>query len=146
MTSYAYDSSGDVAQVTDPLGLVTKYAYDSLGRELTETQVSDSYPAGLKTGYTYDGLGRVLTETGPPVTDRVTGAVHTKVTTYTYDPDSDVLTTTISDATGGDPARTTTNTFNAHGQLASTTDPLGNTTSYTYDPFGDLATETTRPG
>jgi RHS repeat-associated protein len=146
VTSYGYDSSGDVAQVTDPLGLVTKYTYDNAGRELTQTQISNSYPAGLTTSYTYDGLGRVLTETSPLVTDRVTGAVHTKVTTYTYDPDSDILTTTISDATGGDPARTTTSTFTAHGQLASATDPLGNTTSYTYDPFGNLATRTSPAG
>ena len=133
MTSYAYDSAGDVMQITNPLGLVTKYTYDNLGRELTQTQVSDTYPAGLTTSYTYDGQDRIVTETDPPVTDRVTGAVHTKVTSYTYDADSDVLTTTISDATGGDPSRTTTNTYNAHGQLASTTDALGNTTTYTYD-------------
>ena len=146
VTSYAYDSSGDVAQVTDPLGLVTKYTYDTLGRELTETQISDTYPAGLATSFSYDTLGRVLTETGPPVTDRVTGAVHTKVTTNTYDPDSDILSTTISDATGGDPSRTTTSTFTAHGQLASATDPLGNTTSYTYDAFGDMVTKTNPAG
>ena len=124
-------------QATDPLGLVTKYTYDNLGRELTETQVSDTYPAGLTTSYTYDGLDRLVTETDPPVTDRVTGAVHTKVTSYTYDADSNMLTTTISDATGGDPSRTTTNTYNAHGELASTTDALGNTTRYTYDALGD---------
>ena len=98
MTSYAYDSAGDVMQVTNPLGLVTKYTYDNLGRELTQTQVSDTYPAGLTTSYGYDGQDRLVTETDPPVTDRVTGAVHTKVTGYTYDADSNVLTTTISDS------------------------------------------------
>jgi RHS repeat-associated protein len=146
VTSYAYNSAGDVAQVTDPLGLVTKYTYDNLGRELTETQISGTYPAGLTTSFSYDGLGRTLTETDPPVTDRVTGAVHTKVTTYTYDPDSDILTTKISDATGGDPSRTTTDTYTAHGQLATTTDPLGNVTSYTYDSFGNMATRTNPAG
>ena len=55
----------------------------------------------------------------------MTGAVHTEVISYTYDPDCNVLTTTISDATGGDPSRTTTDTYNAHGELASTTDALG---------------------
>ncbi len=145
-TSYAYDSAGDVMKVTDPLGLLTKYTYDNLGRELTETQVSDSYPAGLTTSYTYDGLGRVLTETDPPVTDRVTGAVHTEVTAYTYDPDGNLLTTTLSDATGGDPSRTTIDTYNAHGELASTTDALGHATSYTYDALGDRVTETNPAG
>jgi len=146
VTSYAYDAAGDVMQVINPLGLVTKYTYDNLGRELTQTQVSDSYPAGLTISYTYDGLDRPVTVTDPPVTDRVTGAVHTEVTSYTYDADSDVLTATVSDTTGGDPSRTTTNTYNSHGELASVTDPLGNTISYTYDPLGDRATETAPDG
>jgi YD repeat-containing protein len=64
-TSYAYDSAGDVMQTTDPLGLATKYANDNLGRPLTETQISDSYPAGLTTSYTYDGQDQLLTETDP---------------------------------------------------------------------------------
>ena len=34
----------------------------------------------------------MVNETDPPVTDRVTGAVHTEVISYTYDPDYDVLT------------------------------------------------------
>jgi RHS repeat-associated protein len=146
VTRYAYDSSGNLMQITDPLGLVTKYTYDNLGRQLTQTQISDTYPAGLTTSYTYDGLDRIVTVTAPPVTDRVTGAVHTKVTSYAYDPDSDVLATTISDATGGDPSRATPDTYNSHGELASTTDPLGNATSYTYDALGDKLTETTPAG
>ena len=147
MTSYAYDSSGDVAQVTDPLGLVTKYTYDNLGRELTETQVSDSYPAGLTTSYTYDGLDRVLTETDPPVTDRVTGAVHTKVTSYTYDAG-------LGRAHHHDQRRDRRGSVPDHHQHLQRPRParhrppirLGNTTSYTYDPFGDLATETNPAG
>jgi YD repeat-containing protein len=146
VTNYAYDPVGDVMQVTNPLGLITKYTYDNLGRELTQTQISDTYPAGLTTSYTYDSLDRPVTVTAPSVTDRVTGAVHTKLTTYSYDPDSDVLTATVSDTTGGDPSRTTMNTYNSHGQLASVADPLGNTISYTYDALGDRATETDPDG
>ena len=101
MTSYEYDSAGDVAQVTNPLRLVTAYTHDNLGRQLAQTQTSDTYPAGLTTSYTYDDQDQVITETDPPVTDRVTGAVHTEVTSHTYDPDGDTLTTTVSDSTGG---------------------------------------------
>ena len=146
VTSYAYDSAGDVMRTTDPLGLVTNYTYDNLGRVLTETEISNTFPAGLTTSYTYDGLGRLLTETDPPVTDRVTGAVHTKMTAYTYDPDSNVLTIIISDTTGADPSRTTTETYNSHGELASTKDALGNTTSYTYDALGDRISQTNPAG
>ena len=57
-----------------------------------------------------------------------------------------MLTTTISDSTGGDASRTTTNTYDAHGDLASVTDPLGNVTRYTYDALGDRITLTTPAG
>ena len=145
-TSYAYDSAGDVAQTTDALGLVTKYAYDNIGRKLTQIQVSDTYPAGLTTAFSYDSQGRLVTETDPPVRDRVTDAIHTRMLGYTYDSDSNVLTTTISDATGGDPSRTVTDAYNSRDQLASAQDAVGNTTSYTYDAFGDTATVTDPAG
>ncbi|HXS63847.1 MAG TPA: DUF6531 domain-containing protein [Streptosporangiaceae bacterium] len=142
----AYDSAGDVMQTTGPTGLVTSYTYDNLGRQLTQTQLSDTFSAGLTISYAYDGQDRVVTETDPGVTDRVTGDVHTEVTTRTYDPDGNVLTTTLSDTTGGDPSRTTTDTYNAQAELASTTDALGNTTSYTYDALSDRVSETNPAG
>ncbi|HET9173514.1 MAG TPA: RHS repeat-associated core domain-containing protein [Actinospica sp.] len=146
MTTYAYDSAGDVASVTNALGLVTSHTYDNLGRELSSTQTSDSYPAGLTTAYVYDSLDRVVKQTDPAVTDRVTGAVHTKVTTKTYDPDDDVLTTVLTDTTGGDASRTTTNVYDAHGQLQTVTDPLGKVTKYTYDAIGDRTSMTNPAG
>jgi large repetitive protein len=146
VTSYLYTSAGEVAQVTTPLGMVTKYTYDALGRELSETQISDSYPNGLTTSYAYDDQDRLVSETDPPVTDRVTGAVHTEVTTYTYDADGNVLTTTIGDRTGGDPSRVTTDTYDAFGNVASEKDALGNVTTYTYDAMGDKLTETNPAG
>lgn len=144
--TYAYDAAGDLITAADPLGMNTKYAYDNLGRELTATQISDTYPTGLTTSYTYDSLGRTLTTTYPAVTDRVTGAIHTQVITSTYDPDDLILTHTISDTTGGDPSRTTTDTYDQHGNLASSKDPLGSTTTFTYDAFGDTASQTDPAG
>ncbi|HEY6313542.1 MAG TPA: hypothetical protein VIY52_22440 [Streptosporangiaceae bacterium] len=55
---------------------------------------------GLTTSFAYDSLGWLVTEIDPPVTDRVTGAVHTEVVSYAYDPDSDVLTSTLEGYTG----------------------------------------------
>jgi YD repeat-containing protein len=83
VTSYKYNLGGDLMQTTSPLRLVTSYSYDNLGRQLSQTQVSDTYPNGLTTSNTYDSQDRVLTETDPTITDRVTGDPHTKVTTYT---------------------------------------------------------------
>ena len=59
----------------------------------------------------------------PPVTNRVTGAVHTAQTTTSYDPDDNVLSQTVADLTGEDASRTATRTYNGYDQLATETDP-----------------------
>ena len=137
-----YTRAGDVASVRDPAGKVTSYTYDPLGRVLTTTETTATFPAGLTTSYTYDGLGRVVMTTGPPVTDRVTGAVHTAVATVVFDADGQTTTQTVADATGGDASRTTTTAYNTYGQVSSTTDPTGAKTSYVYDSNGRLIKET----
>ncbi|MFD1661661.1 LamG-like jellyroll fold domain-containing protein, partial [Streptomyces caeni] len=135
-TSYTYYADGDLAQEVTPLGLTIRYTYDGLGRVLTRTEISDTYPSGLTTSYTYDPLGRVLTRLAPATTDAVSGSVHTARTTLTYDTDGNVLTSTVSDTTGSDTARTTTTAYNNHGEVASVTDPEQHTTTYTYDTYG----------
>lgn len=138
--SYFHD--GDVAKTTNADGLVTRYTYDNLGRVLTETQFSGSFPQGLATSYTYDGQNRVLTETDPPVTNMVTGVTHTAETSTVYDPDGDILSQKVADLTGWDRPRTVRYTYTRYDQVATSTDADGNTTSYTYDAYGNKATET----
>jgi RHS repeat-associated protein len=142
VTSYGYDSAGDLMRRTDPNGLVTAYSYDAIGRRTSMTVTSSAYPGGVTTTYTYDPLGRLLTQTGPGVPNAVTSVTHTARTTYTYDPDGNVLTAAISDTTGGDATRTTTRTYNGNGELATLTDPAGAVASYTYDAAGNIATVT----
>jgi RHS repeat-associated protein len=147
VTSYTYYADGDTASVTNPLGLITRYSYDGLGRILTSTEVSDTYPSGLTTTFSYDGLGRTVTQISPNVTDGVTSAVHTPTTTTVYDADSFVTSTTVSDgATGGDRSRTTTNVADSQGRLASTTDATGATTFYDYDKYGNRISVTAPDG
>jgi RHS repeat-associated protein len=56
--------------------------------------------------------------------------------TMVYDSNGDVLSST-------DPlGLTTTNSYNANFNLLSTTDPLGHSTSYTYDPNGNKTAQT----
>jgi YD repeat-containing protein len=105
VTTYLYYLNGDVAQVTDPDGEVTKYVYDGLGRVTTKTVISNSFPNGLTTSYSYTLDGQVATETDPGVTDGVTGAVHTAKISTSYDNDGDVLSQTVADTTGGDASR-----------------------------------------
>lgn len=137
----SYFKDGDAASTTDPDGLVTRLAYDNLGRVTGKTVVSDSYPDGLTTGYAYDGQDRVVTESEPPIPDRITGKVHTAVTSTVYDADGDIASQTLADTTGGDISRTTTTTFDAYDQVSSTVDPENNTTTFEYDAYGERTAE-----
>src|SRR5262249_1163828 len=84
-TSYAYDASGYVSQVTDGNGNITTYTHDATGQETSRTEGYGSAVArtittswnstwrepdqivepNLTTGFAYDGSGRLtqLTQT-----------------------------------------------------------------------------------
>jgi RHS repeat-associated protein len=141
-----YFKNGDVAQVTDVAGLVTKFGYDGLGRVVSKTEISDGYPAGLVTTASYDKLGRIFQQTDPATTNRVTGAVHTAVTTTTYNFDGQITLQTVSDSTGGDALRTLKNSYDALGHIATATDSDGDVTTYGYDLYGNLSREVDSTG
>jgi RHS repeat-associated protein len=141
-TTTLYYNDGEIAQTTDPDGLVTKFTYDGVGRVLTKTVVSDIYPAGLTTSYAYNQMGQVVAETDPAVTDRVTGASHTAQISTTYDADGDVTGQTVADTTGGDASRSVSYTYDSHDLLATSTNTTGAVTKYSYDAYGDLASHT----
>ena len=92
VTSYAYDLSGQLTEVTLPGGRTITYKYDAAGNR---TSVVDS--AGTESAtYATNDLNE-YTSVGP--------------TTYTYDRDGNLQTMT-------DNAGTTTYTYDAAGQLA----------------------------
>ena len=146
VTTKLYYADGDVAQVTDPDGQRTVYAYDGLGRKTSQTVYSDSYPDGLTTAYAYDANGDRVTQTDPAVLNRVTSATHTAQTTTGYDADGNVTSQQVTDLTGGDASRTVTKTYNGYDELASVTDAAGAKTSYTYDGYGNVASKTDPDG
>ncbi|HEY4025221.1 MAG TPA: polymorphic toxin-type HINT domain-containing protein [Candidatus Dormibacteraeota bacterium] len=137
VTHYAYLQNGDLAQVTDPSGLVTKLGYDALGRKASQTAVSDTFPNGVTTTYTYDALSHLLTTTEPATTDAVTGTTHQGRTTNTYDADGNLVRVDVSDVTGHDATRTTTYAYDDHGRVERVTNAEGNETSYGHDAFGN---------
>jgi large repetitive protein len=148
-------------------GLITDVqAYQ---RALSADEVSDLYSEGSagapvagpptddqSTTYTYYGNGLPESVTNPATTDAVTGDVHTLSTASTYDDDANLLSSTESDLTGDDAARTVSYVYNGHDQKISDTSPEGNvpadpddpettenhTTGYTYDLYGQVETET----
>ncbi|WP_431929876.1 LamG-like jellyroll fold domain-containing protein [Nonomuraea jabiensis] len=123
--SYRYTAAGDLAEQSEPEGLVTKLDYDAIGRLLSSTRISQAAPDGAKTLFTYDGRGRLVTSTTAGVKNEVSGVTHTAQTVLTYDPDGNTLTETVSDLSGGEAARAITYTYDEHGRRDSVTDPEG---------------------
>ncbi|MEU8661150.1 LamG-like jellyroll fold domain-containing protein [Actinoplanes philippinensis] len=119
-TTYAYDQLGRMTTQTEPGGAVTRHAYDLIGDRLSTTTAS-----GAVDSATYDYLGRMLTSTE---------VVRQDNTNYTTD---------YGYAPGGWPASTrspagvtASRTFNATGQVVTTTDGANSVTKLYYDALG----------
>jgi RHS repeat-associated protein len=148
---YSYHADGRLAAVTDPLGRVTAYNYDGVGRLFTVDEPDPDGPApyGLllapRTIYTYDAAGRLTT-----VEDRWANLMNEPwgtVTEYEYDDLDNIMTVTQPDPDGIiGPLQSpvTQSVYDAAGQLKEMTDPGGRVTTYEYDNLGRL-TKTTQP-
>ena len=150
-TTNVYDANHNLISVKDPLGHVNTYSYDQNGN-----RTSQSYPATATstntTSYaTYGQYSAPLTYTDEKGNIRQ----------FTYDANGNLagVTDTVNSrsanvvssiygsngllqavAVGADltvtPAATSTFTYDSNGNVASATNPLGNTTLYTYDALG----------
>ncbi|MEV4367470.1 DNA/RNA non-specific endonuclease [Nonomuraea sp. NPDC049637] len=145
-TTFTYSAAGDLAVQTSPSGLISAFEHDVLGRTTAQTQISAAEPNGVKETFTYDAAGRLATQTAPGVKNEISGVTHTAKTTYTYDPDGNLLTENVTDLTGGDPARTTTSTYDAYGHQETSTDPEGGLIRTTWDKLGLPVTVTDQLG
>ncbi|MFI5040447.1 MAG: RHS repeat-associated core domain-containing protein, partial [Acidimicrobiales bacterium] len=142
--------AGLVTSTTDPLGNVTTYTYDSLGRPLSESLPGDATIPALTRSKTFDEFGNLLTETDVWTgVSRLTTHIYDKANRETslVDPTGTTTTTTYDaagDATGSSSAGvTTTRTFDGLGRAL--TETVGtSTTTHVYDPAGD-ETETVDP-
>jgi RHS repeat-associated protein len=116
------------ALITEP-NRTTAFTYDSLGNVLTKTVTDTTVTPNVSRvwTYTYDSYGRMLTAQGP----RTDVSAITSFTYYTCTTGSQCgQVQTITDALGH---VTTFNTYNAHGQPLTVTDPNGVVTTLTYD-------------
>ena len=127
------DSSGVYpAKVQDAAGHARYVAYDSQGNLMSKTlQAGTTGVTGYDTwSYTYNSFGEVLTAMDPLG----------NVTSNTYDPHGNLLTTTTPSPDGFSAGSTTIFTYNSNGTLDTVTDPLGNVTVITYDSNGMIST------
>ena len=120
-TTFAYDPTGLLLSVTDALGNVGTFGYDGLGNL---TSVTD--PLGNISALAYDGVSRVTTATDP----------RGRSTQMTYD-NLDRIKELVDAANG-----VTQFNHDLNGNLLSLTDALGHTTSYAYDQLNRLTQRT----
>ncbi|HLO98714.1 MAG TPA: RHS repeat-associated core domain-containing protein [Fimbriimonas sp.] len=114
-STFAYTGNGDVSRVTQPSGVYTDFAYDTLGRNTTKQDVNAN-----TWSTSYDNWGRPVSSSNPA------GAT----STVAYDLEGRVTSST-------DPlSRASTRTYNSAGRLTSEANPRGDTQSYGYNSNG----------
>ena len=140
---YSYDDATlNLLSKTDGNGVTTQYGnYDSWGNAQTVTQAS-GLPEERTITRTYDSeLNKITSVTQPGTTPS-----QNKVTTYTYDQNGNLLSTTEAGFANGNPVtRITTYSYNAHGQITRIDGPrtdMNDITTFTYDNMGNLASAT----
>jgi RHS repeat-associated protein len=148
-TRFAYDAHGRVLAATDPLGIVTAFAYDSfenlvmriadsggsgrlnittlLGYDALGNVVARTDPNGNTATMNYDADRRLIIATGPGPFSSGPALVQM---TYAYDPDGHLLSVTRANGTNPSVARLA---YTATGKVQTVTDPKGKVTTNAYD-------------
>ncbi|UDQ98816.1 polymorphic toxin-type HINT domain-containing protein [Lentisphaerota bacterium WC36G] len=146
MTLQVIDMNGNGANKDDADDLVTRYSYDISGNQILVTN-----PKGNTVQYEYDGMSRKVKEVinidnNPTTVSNsgnqfaVTVSEQDFVTTYSYDKNSNILSTTVKNTHTAD--QVTVNIYDNLNRLVSTIDPLQNSESFTYDVAGNKISHT----
>jgi RHS repeat-associated protein len=128
-----YDTMGNITEVQDPLGLLTRYQPDGLGR-VTATIEAATTPEARTSSATFDGAGRLVTA--------VSAAGVTTVNAY----DVAGRVTAVQQSASGVPTRTTQTAYDDAGNATLVTDPLAHLTQMAYDPLNRVTLTTEAPG
>ncbi|HXB02268.1 MAG TPA: RHS repeat-associated core domain-containing protein [Opitutaceae bacterium] len=146
---------------TDPTNPANQY--DALSRPLEVQTTDDEAPGGfVNSTFVYNGL--VTTTTNPSgqatvttknsegqvlsVVTNATGAAATDIgeTSYNYDADGNVLSTSVVNSNSPGSPVTTYYTYDLFGRKLTMTDPDRGGWSYTYDAAGELISQTDAKG
>ncbi|WP_164103003.1 RHS repeat-associated core domain-containing protein [Candidatus Laterigemmans baculatus] len=129
VTQLTYTASGLVKTVVDPLGRVTDYEHDSLGRTVSTTLASGTQDQAVQR-YEYDAAGNVT----------ATVDENGRRTEYVYDARNRLIRLTEPDPDGAGPLLSPVTAFNydARGNVLSVTDARGNVTESRYDGLDRL--------
>ena len=123
VTTFRYDSFGNLASVTNPLNQTTTWSgYSGLGLPGSVTDAN-----AVTTAYTYDATGKVLTA----VRQLATGW---RTTTYAYNHDRQVTSLTLPDG------RKAQFSYNAAGRLQASGNALNEWVSVAFDVPGNATT------
>lgn len=136
-TTMTYSADGQETSVTTPGGAVSSTTYAPDGQVTSSTDA-----AGNKTTYTWSAI----TQPGYLAEQKTTSGPAGK-TVDVYDPSGHVISSTPpqpASTVSGKPSGVVTNKFNADGQIVSTTNGQGVTTTYTRDAAGDVLSTASR--
>jgi len=144
------DGAGRAVAVVDAAGYLTTTAYDETTHTTTTTRYATALTGsqlsaltgtesvatlvGLLGSSTANEQSSVTTNADGEVTSRT--AIDGTVTTYTYNSAGQVLSTTVTPASGQGSARTTAATYDAFGDTLTRTDAASATTTYVYNALG----------
>ncbi len=151
VTTYAYDSAGNLSSVMPPAPLgATTYGYDSLGRVTSVTDGNNK-----TTSYQYDNADRLVKTTFANA-DELWASYYPNGTkaydwdkakyqvTYEYDAQGLITARKLLVGPGNPSSQTITMEYDKAGNMVTYTDPSG-TVAYTYNNL-DLVTQLTEPG
>ncbi len=169
--------TNDITAITDPRGNAITYGYDMYGNLISATDRADQQTQFFYSTTQPHYLDHVIDPNGITVAQaaytggRVTGLTDATGATTSLSYNLTNLSETVTPPQlGGNPSPSSTLSFDSQGNVSSTTDALGNsssagydtsnnltsqtmtvsgqplTTSYTYDSFGDVQTATDPAG
>ncbi|SMC27724.1 YD repeat-containing protein [Andreprevotia lacus DSM 23236] len=122
-----FDAAGRMVLSIAADGTQTRYVYNGLG-QLVDQVAADNTAGKVTTHLDYDLAGRVIRKT------EAVGTAAQRITEYTYDANSNVLTETV------DPSgikSVTRYEYDSLGHVTARYDAAGNVTRFAYDAFGN---------